>query len=105
MVSGGALLILISSIFQQGWFKNKEAVIELGKMVLALLLLDLLFQISEFLIAYSGVIPGHTAGFDLVISGPYAWVFWRWQGFIGTVVPILLLILPTRKSYRWVALA
>lgn len=105
LVSGGALLTLISSIFQQGWFKNKDIVIELGKMVLALLLLDVLFQVSEFLVAYRGGIPGHTAGFDLVISGPYAWVFWGWQGFIGTVVPIILLILPTRKSPRWVALA
>lgn len=104
LVSGGALLTLIASIFQQGWFKNKEVVIELGKMVLALLLLDVLFQVSEFLVAYRGGIPGHTAGFDLVISGPYAWVFWGWQGFIGTVIPILLLILPTRKSPRWVAL-
>lgn len=105
LVSGGALLTLIASIFQQGWFKNKEVVIELGKMVLALLLLDVLFQVSEFLVAYRGGIPGHTAGFDLVISGPYAWVFWGWQGVIGTVIPILLLTLPTRKSPRWVALA
>ena len=105
LVSGGALLTLIASIFQQGWFKNKEVVIELGKMVLALLLLDVLFQVSEFLVAYRGGIPGHTAGLDLVISGPYAWVFWGWQGVIGTVIPILLLILPTRKSPRWVALA
>ena len=105
LVSGGALLTLISSIFQQGWSKNKGVIIELGKMVLALLLLDVLFQVSEFLVAYRGGIPGHTAGFDLVLSGPYAWVFWGWQGLIGTVIPILLLIFPTRKSPLWVALA
>lgn len=105
LVSGGALLTLITSIFQEGWFKNKNIVIELGKMVLVLLLLDVLFQVSEFLVVYRGGIPGHMAGFDLVISGPYAWVFWGWQGFIGTVIPLLLLILPTRKSPRWVALA
>lgn len=105
LVSGGALLTLISSVFQEGWSKNRDVVIELGKMVLALLLLDVLFQVSEFLVAYRGGIPGHTAGFDLIISGPYAWVFWGWQGVIGTVIPILLLILPTRKSPRWVAFA
>lgn len=106
LVSGGALLTFIALIFQQGWSKNKEVVVELGKMVLALLLLDVLFQISEFLIAYRGGIPGHTAGLDLVISGPYPWVFWVWQGVIGTVTPILLLTLPkTRKSPGWVALA
>lgn len=106
LVSGGALLTFIALIFQQGWSKNKEVVVELGKMVLALLLLDVLFQVSEFLIAYRGGIPEHTAGLDLVISGPYPWVFWVWQGIIGTVIPILLLTLPkTRKSPGWVALA
>jgi molybdopterin-containing oxidoreductase family membrane subunit len=105
LVSGGALLTLISSIFQEGWVKNKDVVIELGKMVLGLLLLDVLFQVSEFLVAYRGGIPGHVAGWNLVVSGPYAWVFWGWQGVVGTVIPILLLILPTRKSPRWVALA
>lgn len=105
LVSGGALLTLISSVFQEGWFKNKDVVVELGKMVLALLLLDLLFQFSEFLVAYRGGIPSHIAGYELVISGPYAWVFWGWQGFVGTVIPIFLLILPSRKSPRWVALA
>lgn len=105
LVSGGALLTLISSIFQEGWVKNKEIVIDLGKMVLGLLSLDILFQVSEFLIVYRGGIPGHMAGYDLVISGPYAWVFWGWQGFVGTIIPILLLVLPTRKSPRWVALA
>ena len=105
LVSGGALLIFVSSIFQDGWIKNKRIVVELGQLVLVLLLLDVLFQISEFLIAFRGGIPGHVAGWEIVISGPYAWVFWGWQGFIGTLIPILLLIFPTRKSPQWVALA
>jgi len=105
LVSGGALLTLVSSIFQEGWSKNKDIVVELGKLVLALLLLDILFQVSEFLVVYRGGIPSHIAGYELVISGPYAWVFWGWQGVIGTLFPLLILILPTRKSPRWVALA
>lgn len=105
LVSGGALLTLISSIFQEGWTKNREIVVDLGKMVLGLLLLDILFQISEFLIVYRGGIPGHIAGWDLVIKGPYAWVFWGWQGFVGTVIPLFLLTYKTRKSPKWVALA
>ncbi len=105
LVSGGALLTLISSVFQEGWTKNREIVVELGKMVLGLLLLDILFQISEFLIVYRGGIPGHVAGWDLVIKGPYAWVFWGWQGFVGTLIPLFLLTFKTRKSPQWVALA
>ena len=106
LVSGGALLTLISAIFQEGLSKNKEIIIELGKMVLVLLLLDVLFQISEFLIAYRGGIPGHIEGWNLVVKGPYSWVFWVWQGFIGTILPIIILsINKTKKSPVWVAIA
>jgi len=106
LVSGGALLTLIASVFQKGLNKNKEIVLELGRLVLVLLLIDVLFQVSEFLITYLGGIPGHIAGWDLVVKGPYAWVFWGWQGFIGTVIPIFLLAFhKTRKSPIWVAIA
>lgn len=74
-------------------------------MVLILLLLDVLFQVSEFLVAYRGGIPGHTAGLDLIVFGPYARVFWVGQVLIGTIIPIILLTLPTSKPPRWVALA
>lgn len=105
LVSGGALLTVIATIFQDGWNKFKDVVVALGQLVLGLLLLDVVFQISEFLVTYRGGIPGHQAGMDLVVSGPYAWVFWTWQVFLGTVLPILLLVLPTRKNAHYVALA
>lgn len=105
LVGGGALLTLIAAIFQDGLRRNRETVLALGQLVLALLLLDVLFQISEFLIAFRGGIPGHIAGMKLIISGPYWWVFWGWQIVIGTVVPVFLLVLPTRKDPYWVALA
>jgi molybdopterin-containing oxidoreductase family membrane subunit len=57
------------------------------------------------LVAFRGGIPGHIAGMKLVISGPYWWVFWGWQVVLGTLVPILLLALPTRHDPRWVSLA
>ncbi len=105
LVSGGALLTLVAAIFQNGLTRNRDTVIALGRLVLGLLLLDVLFQFSEFLIAFRGGIPGHIAGLKLVISGPYWWVFWGWQVGIGTLLPILLLVLPTRHDPRWVALA
>jgi molybdopterin-containing oxidoreductase family membrane subunit len=105
LVSGGALLTLVAAVFQDGWTRNRDIVLALGQLVLGLLLLDVLFQASEFLIAFRGGIPGHIAGLRLVISGPYWWVFWGWQVLLGTVAPILLLVLPTRKSPLWVSLA
>jgi molybdopterin-containing oxidoreductase family membrane subunit len=105
LVSGGALLIVIATIFHDGWRRNRAAVLALGQLVLGLLLLDVLFQISEFLIAFRGGIPGHIAGLKLVINGPYWWVFWAWQIALGTLIPILLLVLPTRRDPHWVSLA
>ena len=105
LVSGGALLIVIATIFQDGWRRNRETVLALGQMVLSLLLLDVLFQISEMLVAFYGGIPGHIQSLRLVIGGPFWWVFWGWQLVLGTLIPILLLAFPTRKDPRWVSLA
>jgi Ni/Fe-hydrogenase subunit HybB-like protein len=105
LVSGGALLTVIAAIFQDGWSRNRDTVVTLGQMVLGLLLLDVLFQFSEMLVAFYGGIPGHVEGLKLMIGGPFWWVFWGWQIVLGTLVPVLLLALPTRKDPRWVSLA
>ncbi len=105
LVSGGALLTVIAAIFQDGWQRNRETVLALGQMVLGLLLLDVLFQISEMLVATYGGIPGQVQGLRLVVGGPFWWVFWGWQLALGTLVPVLLLVFPTRRDPRWVTLA
>jgi molybdopterin-containing oxidoreductase family membrane subunit len=105
LVSGGALLTVIAAIFQDGWRQNRDTVLTLGQMVLGLLLLDVLFQISEMLVVTYGGIPGHLRGLKLVVGGPFWWVFWGWQLVLGTLIPVLLLAAPTRKDPRWVTLA
>jgi len=105
LVSGGALLTMISIIFQDGYNKNKETVILLGKLVLGLLILDVIFQVSEFLIAFRGGIPGHIAGLKLVISGKYWPVFWIWQVFLGTVMPIVILASKAKRNPIYVGIA
>jgi len=105
LASGGALLVLISAIFQDGLRHNRETVLALGRLVLALLLVDALLQLSEFLVGLYGGVPGQTAPLDLILYGPFWWVFWVWQIGIGTLIPILLLALPTRREPHLVALA
>jgi molybdopterin-containing oxidoreductase family membrane subunit len=105
LVSGGALLTVVTAIFQDGWRRNRETVLALGQMVLGLLLLDVLFQVSELLVAFYGSIPGHLKGLQLMIGGPFWWVFWGWQLLLGTLIPVLLLVLPTRRDPRWVSVA
>jgi molybdopterin-containing oxidoreductase family membrane subunit len=105
LTSGGALLIVVASIFQDGLSHNRDTVVALGKLVLGLLLLDVLFQFSEMLVAFYGGIPGHIYGWKQVIGGPYWWVFWGLQVGVGIVAPILLLSLPTRRDPHWVTVA
>lgn len=104
LVSGGALLVVIAAVFQDGLRRNRATILELGRLVGALLALDVLFQISEYLIAFRGGIPGHTAGLLLVLKGPFKEVFWGGQLFLGTLVPLALLALPTRKQ-PWAVVA
>jgi len=105
LASGGALLMVITAIFQDGWRANRETLLALGQLVLGLLLLDVLFQISEMLVAFYGGIPSHLTGFKLAMVGPFWWVFWVWQLVLGTLIPIVLLSAPTRKDPRWASFA
>lgn len=105
LASGGALLTIVAAVFQDGWTRNRDTVLALGRLVLGLLLLDVLFQFSEILVALYSGIPDHVASLKLILAGPYSWVFWGWELALGTLLPILLLALPTGKSPRWVSLA
>ncbi len=105
LTSGGALLTGMCAVFQGGLHENREAILTLGRIVLGLLCLDVLFQISEMLILYYGNIPGHVLSLNLIVGGPYWWVFWFCQVTLGTVIPLALLIMRTRNQPGWVALS
>lgn len=105
LASGGALLVVVASVFQDGWNRNRDTVVALGRLVLGLLLVDVVLLGSEMLVAGYSQVPGHVAPLELIIGGPYWWVFWGWQLALGMVVPIALLAGPTRRNPRWVSLA
>ena len=106
LVSGGALMVLVSAVFQGGLRYSRDTVLALGGIVLVLLIVDVLLQVSETLVGFYGNEPDKIATFKLVFGGPYWWVFWIWQLGLGTLVPLALLILPrTRKDARMVAVA
>lgn len=104
LASGGALLVVASAIFQEGWKAHRAMIVDLGKIVLGLVLLDILFQVSEVLIGLYGSDPGFLQSFELVVSGPYWFVFWILQIGIGFVVPLILLATPLRHDPRAVIL-
>ena len=105
LASGGALLVVASAIFQEGWKAHREMIVDLGRIVLALVLLDIGFQSSEFLIGLYGSDPSYLASFRLVVSGPYWYVFWVVQILVGVVVPIAILASPLRRDPRAVIVA
>jgi len=105
LASGGALLTLVVAVFQHGWHRHNDTVVALGRLVLGLLVVDLIFQASEMLIgSYSGV-PGDVNVVDLIVKGPYWWVFWGWQIGLGTLIPIAILSARSRFDPRWVSIA
>lgn len=106
LASGGALLVLVSAVFQDGLRKNRDTVLALGSLVLVLLAIDLLLQVSETLVGFYGHEPDKIANLKLIYGGPYWWVFWFWQLGLGTIIPIAILLFPrTKKNAAAVALA
>ncbi|MDZ7576767.1 MAG: NrfD/PsrC family molybdoenzyme membrane anchor subunit [Candidatus Nanopelagicales bacterium] len=105
LVSGGALLLFVSAIFQGGWRRHSDTIVALGRLVLGLLLLDVLFQFSEFLITNYNQAHGWES-MAMILFGPYWYVFWGWQIILGTIVPIFILVWKkTSIDAKWVAAA
>ena len=77
----------------------------MGRLVLGLLILDVIFQLSEYLVAGYGNVPGHVEGLKMIFTGPYWWVFWVWQLVLGTAIPIAILATKLGRSARWVSVA
>ena len=105
LASGGALLTVASAIFQEGWRAHRQMIIDLGRVVLGLLLLDALFQFSEILVGVYGSEPGYVASLQLALQGPYWYVFWIGQVGIGLALPIAILATRLGRDPRFVTLA
>ena len=104
LASGGAALVVASAIFQEGWKAHREMIVDLGRLVLGFLLLDIGLQISEILIGLYGQNPDYLASFSLVVAGPYWFIFWGVQVGFGMVVALTCLATPLRHDPRAVVI-
>ncbi len=108
LVSGGGLLLAVYVFLapNKGTPEYKQLIDDLGKLVLALVLLDVLFTFAEYSIALYGSIPSDVAPLLKTMFGPFWYVFWIGQVGLGMVVPIVLLGWKrTRLSPLWAGLA
>ena len=92
LASGAAALLFFAAIFQHGMTKQAATVRLLSQLVVGLLVLDVVFQASEWIVGLSSSEPAHTKALDLIVSGPYWPVFWIWQLTLGVAIPLVLLI-------------
>jgi molybdopterin-containing oxidoreductase family membrane subunit len=107
LASGGALLTFIAAFFSRLEEKERNALVAgLGKLVAALLGVDLIFIASEYLVGIYGAIPDHLATYNTIMFGPFWWVFWILQLGIGAVLPLILLAHKrTNTNLIWIGLA
>ncbi len=100
LASGGALLVVVSAIYQGGWKAHRAMIVDLGRIVLGFLVLDIVLDFSEILVRLYGGAPGFMDSFLLATSGPYWYVFWILQNGIGFLLPVLILASPLRRDPR-----
>ncbi len=94
VVSGGGLLTALAAFaWPQRDAEHRELVALLGRMLLLVVVGYVLLEWAEFSIPlWYGTSPeGHLV--RLALFGPYWWVFWIVHVGLGTVLPVLLLVL------------
>lgn len=105
LLSGGALMVCLAPLFVRGGEGFREMVGSLAKLVGCILAFELLILVSEILVTLTGGSPSHAAPLWLMMTGPFAWVFWVLQIGGGTVIPLVTLFGRPRLTLRASALA
>ncbi len=106
LASGGGLLTLLTAAFSRLAPEKKYALVrQLAFLTVGFVAFDALLLASEILVTEYGEVVHEEIGWQLVLFGPYWWVFWFVQLGCGLVVPLVLVALPTRRSTAWLGAA
>lgn len=108
LLSGGALVTLLTYIFRRASDSAQPAVrkalcLELGNVLLGLLILFTLLEALQIFIGYKTARTDLLASLDTMLFGPAMWSFWIVHVLFGTITPLLLLAsrAKTPKSVAW----
>lgn len=108
MVSGIALMIIISLIkdrfFSKGKKVNRELIFGLGNLLAAMILIDLFLVLSDVLV----LLVSHTEAQEaahLLLKGKFSILFIWAENIMGKVLPVILLLLPRLRNLTTVTIA
>ena len=106
LTSGIALMLIVL-----GWFgsandpRRTQQLRVLGIVSIGLLLIKTYFVWTDFSQSLYGNVPQNVDAVNQVLFGPYWWAFWILQIGIGTVIPIVVLAVPSLgKHTLWAGL-
>jgi Ni/Fe-hydrogenase subunit HybB-like protein len=107
LTSGGALLTFLTAAFGRMPRERKVKLVSfLAKLTIGFLLLDAVIMFADMFTTSYTAIPTGSSTDDLVMFGPYKWIFWIGQIAMGLVIPVFLVASPrTRQSLGWLGLA
>ena len=107
LTSGGALLTFLTAAFGKMPRERKLKLVSfLAQLTIGFLLLDALIMFADILTTAYTAIPSGSSTDNLILSGPYKWIFWIVEVAMGLVIPVFLVANPaTRKSLGWLGLA
>lgn len=92
LTSGGALLTSVVCFFWKKGEEQKDLAGILAKIILGLLCFDLLLEFVEITIPLWGNMEYHTQSLKLVLFGPYWYVFWIFHLLLGSIIPLVILL-------------
>lgn len=102
LLSGGAILTFLSYLTLPSDSDRAEIIPLLGKIVFGFLIIDVILEISEFLVNSYAKIPAHIYGMKQVFFGKFWWVFFVVHLGLGVILPILLFS-RTKKTPKVIA--
>jgi Ni/Fe-hydrogenase subunit HybB-like protein len=91
LASGGGLLLFLRAFVAPQPEEDKKILPALAKLTGGFLIFDLLLLSLEFLTGLYGGMPDHVEVYHLITTGPFWYVFWIGQLFLGALVPLLLI--------------
>ena len=108
MVSGIALMILISMVKDKFFSKektvNQELVFGLGKMLAAMILIDLFLVLSDVLVLLVSHADAQEAA-HLILTGKFS-VYFIWiENVMGKIIPAMILLVPRFRNLATITIA